>query len=149
MDINIDRTGTGTGKSTGEIEQEVEKREEKKLKEGTNKKRGRKKKENDEVLDNICDQNKFFIDVSKDNEQRLLLQGFLQQANDKTYGRDIILKDLVLIALPKLTTKDIEKIQESSLSEMERVERALDEHNRKAEIKLTLGEFLVKKLSLQ
>jgi hypothetical protein len=53
------------------------------------------------------------------------------------------------VALPKLTPKDLEKIQENSLSEMERVQRALDEYNRRAEMKLSLGEFLVKKLSLQ
>ncbi len=49
---------------------------------------------------------------------------------------------------PKLTAKDLEKIQEGSLSEMERVQRFLDEHNQKNETKLTLGEFLVKKLNI-
>jgi len=31
---------------------------------------------------------------------------------------------------------------------MEKVERALEEHNKKNETSLTLGEFLVKKLSI-
>ncbi len=112
-------------------------------------KRGRKRKELSEEEKNQKDQDKFFVDVSRDKEQRQLIQNLLAQANNKSYGREIILKDLVLIALPKLTTKDLEKVQEHSLSEMERVQRALDEHNKKAEIKLSLGEFLVKKLSLQ
>ena len=50
----------------------------------------------------------------------------------------------MLISLPKITAKDIEKLQESSLSEMERVSRALDEYNKKSEVKLTLGEFQLK-----
>lgn len=111
-------------------------------------KRGRKRKNEEANQYEPKDQNKFFIDVSKNNEQRELIQNILNQANNKTYGREIILKDLVLIALPKITPKEIERLQETSLSEMERVSLALDEYNKKTDVKLTLGEFLVKKLSL-
>ncbi|MFP5386977.1 MAG: hypothetical protein ACLGHN_12925 [Bacteriovoracia bacterium] len=116
--------------------------------EGKEKRKGRKKKEmNEEIITNK-EQNKFFIDVSKDSESKEMILNLLSQANTKSYGREIILKDLILVALPKLTTKDIEKIQENSLTEMEKVERALDEYNKKSEMKLTLGEFLVKKLGI-
>lgn len=111
-------------------------------------KRGRKPKNAERTQYEPKDQNKFFIDVSKNKEQRALIQSVLNQANNKSYGREIILKDLVLIALPKITSKEIERLQETSLSEMERVTMALGEYNKKAETKLTLGEFLVKKLSL-
>lgn len=111
-------------------------------------KRGRRKKDEAQEKYEPKDQNKYFIDVSKNKDQRELIQNILNQANNKNYGREIILKDLVLIALPKVTVKEIEKLQESSLSEMERVSMALDEYNKKAEVKLTLGEFLVKKLAL-
>ncbi len=112
------------------------------------KKRGRKPKGvNEEVQENE-EQNKFFIDVSKEPESKELITSILVQANNKTHGRKIILKDLVLLALPKLTQKDIEKLQDSSLTEMEKVERALEEYNKKADIKLGLGEFLVKKLGI-
>jgi len=136
--------------SMKEWKEETGNEEEEKKKEGRiGKKRGRKRKEEREE-DIVCrDQNKYFVDVSKDNEHRQVIQGYLKQANQKSYGREIILKDLVLMALPKLSAKDIEKIQENSLSEMERVTRALDEYNSKNELKLTLGEFLVKKLALQ
>lgn len=112
------------------------------------KRRGRKKKELNEEVNSSKEQNKFFIDVSKDTESKEMILSLLNQANSKSYGREIILKDLVLAALPKLSSKDIEKIQEASLTEMEKVERALDEHNKKSEFKLTLGEFLVKKLGI-
>lgn len=112
------------------------------------KKRGRKKKEIAEEILIEKDQQKFFIDLSKNKEQRDLVQNLLLQANKKSYGREIILKDLVLFALPKITMKELEKIQENSLSEMERVSLALEEYNTKNDLKLTLGEFLVKKLAL-
>jgi hypothetical protein len=64
------------------------------------------------------------------------------------YGREINFRDLVIHAIPKLNSKDIEKNQDSSLTEMERVKRLLDEHNEKNKTMLSLGEFLVKKLSI-
>lgn len=116
--------------------------------EGIKKKRGRKKKELNEESNTNKEQNKFFIDVSKDPESKEMILNLLAQMNSKSYGREIILKDLVLAALPKLTTKDLEKVQENSLTEMEKVERALDEYNKKSDVKLTLGEYLVKKLGI-
>jgi len=112
------------------------------------KNKGRKKKEMSEEINSNKEQNKFFIDVSKDSESKEMILNLLAQANSKSYGKEIILKDLVLMALPKLTAKDIEKIQENSLTGMEKVERALDEYNKKSETKLTLEEFLVKKLGI-
>ena len=164
MDNNIlinNKMGMGTGNKTrGGSEFETNKERESRqfmdkavdsfVNEGEGqKKRGRRKKESPERDRMQKDQDKFFVDVSKDIDQRQLIQNFLNQANKKDYGREVILKDLVLISLPKLTPKDIERAQENSLSEMERVQRALDEYNKKAETKLSLGEFLVKKLGLQ
>lgn len=112
------------------------------------KRRGRKPKGvNEEVQENE-EQNKFFIDVSKEPESKEVITSILAQANNKSHGRKIILKDLVLLAIPKLTQKDIEKLQDSSLTEMEKVERALEDYNKKTDVKLSLGEFLVKKLGI-
>jgi hypothetical protein len=111
------------------------------------KRRGRKKKSETNEKENR-DQKKFFVDASKDEAERELIIKLLEEANNKNFGRKIILKDLVYYALPKLNQKDIEKIQESALSEMEKVERALAAYNEKNEIKLGLGEFLVKKLGI-
>ena len=112
------------------------------------KKRGRKKKNQSADESSTKEQNKFFIDVSKEPENREMFLNMLAQANEKEHGREIILKDLVLLALPKLTPKDIEKIQEGCLTEMEKVERALTDYNKKHETKLTMGEFLVKRLGI-
>lgn len=114
------------------------------------KKRGRKKKEvkDHEEAAGVDQQSKYFIDLSKDSESLEVIKKVLKEANRKSYGREIILKDLVIALLPKVNQKDIERIQEQSLTEMERVQRHLDEFNEKNTSSLSLGEFLVKKFNL-
>ena len=112
------------------------------------KKRGRKRKEKKEEEKKEGQKNKFFVDLGSDQEVLLLINKLLVEANNKSYGREIIFKDLIIHAIPKLNSKDVEKIQDQSLSEMERVKRLLDEHNEKNKTALSLGEFLVKKLSI-
>jgi hypothetical protein len=128
--------GTGRGE---------EEREEKK-------KVGRRKKKeevrNDVGIDENSEKSKFFIDVSKEVETRDLIGKLLSEANNKSYGRPIVLKDLIIASIPKLTPKDIERIQENALTDMEKLERLLIEHNEKNKTNLTLPEFLVKKLNI-
>jgi hypothetical protein len=111
------------------------------------KKRGRKKKEKTEEKKEE-QKNKFFVDLGNEKEVLSLVIKQLLEANNKSYGREIIFRDLIIHAIPKLNSKDIEKIQEQSLTEMERVKRLLDEYNEKNNTSLSLGEFLVKKLSI-
>ena len=73
---------------------------------------------------------------------------FWLSENHELHGREINFKDLALFSVTKLTDKDLEKIQETTLSDMEKVERALIEFNKKNNSNLTLGEFLVKRLSI-
>ena len=112
-------------------------------------KRGRKKRENsqEEVI-NEDQQYKFFVDLRHDKEVLEQILKMLKEVNNKPYGKEITFKDLAVYAVPKLLSKDLEKIQESSLNEMERVQRLLDEHNEKNKTNLSLGEFLVKKLNI-
>lgn len=111
--------------------------------------RGRKKKDKKPEVNNEVDsQYKFFVDLRHEKEVLEQILKMLKTANNKNYGKELTFKDLAVYAVPKLTAKDLEKIQEGSLSEMERVQRLLDEHNQKNEIKLSLGEFLVKKLNI-
>lgn len=111
--------------------------------------RGRKKKDKKlEESNEVDSQYKFFVDLRHEKEVLEQILKMLKTANNKNYGKELTFKDLAVYAVPKLTAKDLEKIQEGSLSEMERVQRLLDEHNQKNEIKLSLGEFLVKKLNI-
>ncbi len=112
----------------------------------------RKKKMEDEknvvANEENSEKSKFFIDVSKEQETIELIAKLLSDANNKSCGRKILLKDLIIASLPKLTQKDIERIQENALTDMEKIERLLVEHNEKNGTSLTLPEFLVKKLNI-
>lgn len=122
--------------------------EKEKKEKGTTEKRGRKKKNEKVVYELNREQTKFFIDLSSEKEFQAKVFNLLELSNKKHYGREIQFKDIVLYSLEKVSEKDIEKIQESSLSEMEKVERLLNDYNKKSTNKLTLGEFLVKKLNI-
>lgn len=119
-----------------------------KIREEEQKKRGRRAGNQEEQNKKNKEQTKFIIDVSKDKSSQELILKLLESANNKEHGREVSLRDIVVVALSKLTSKDLEKIQEDSLSEMEKVEKALLEYNKKNNSNLTLGEFLVKKLGI-
>lgn len=112
------------------------------------KKRGRRPKSEKVAYEINKEQSKFFVDLSKETKSLKKIQDLLLKANNKTHGCEVIFKDLALYAISKLTDKDIEKVQEASLSEMEKVQRSLDEYNRKNGLNLTLGEYLLKKLNI-
>ena len=123
--------------------------EEVKVSEVSSKGKESKKKEKKNEESHVEDtQYKFFVDLRHEKEVLEQILKMLKDVNNKSYGRELTFKDLSVYAVPKLNTKDLEKIQESSLSEMERVQRLLDEHNEKTNSKLSLGEFLVKKLNI-
>ena len=111
----------------------------------------RRNKMSKPVEENSEEQGKFFIDVSKNPEQKAVINNSLREANKKSFGRKVVLKDLVLAGLPKLTAKDIEKIQEGTITEDERIEKiesVCREFNEKNGTNLTVGEFVLKKLNL-
>ena len=124
------------------IEERREKKEEEK------KKKGRKPKNSKEEYVVNRGQSKFFVDLSKEKKSLDKILNLLEEVNKKDYGQEITFKDISVYAIQKLTPKDLEKIQEGSLSEMERVERALDEHNKKHNCSISMGEFLVMRLNI-
>ena len=112
------------------------------------KKRGRKPKNERQEYQINPEQTKFFVDLSKEKEPLENIFDLLSKVNQKNYGREITFKDLALFGIGKITDKDLDKIKDGSLSEMEKVEKALDEYNQKNGSNLSMGEFLVKKLSI-
>ncbi|MFZ4715505.1 MAG: hypothetical protein ACOYL6_17410 [Bacteriovoracaceae bacterium] len=112
------------------------------------KKRGPKPKNEGTGIVENKEQFRFVIDLSRDEKERELIISSLKEANNKSYGREISLKDLIFLLLTKITSKDIEKLKEASLTEMEKVQRLLDDYNLKNNCDLSLGEFLVKKLNI-
>ncbi len=93
-------------------------------------------------------QSRFYLDLSKDRATFDLAAKILEEANRKDWGNEVTFKDVVVHALAKLGPKDVAKLREKSLSEMEKVERALAEYNRSRGVRLSMGEFLAKKLKL-
>ena len=122
-------------------EEEVKGREEKV-------KRSRRKKDEVVSYELNKEQSKFFVDLSKHKTGLEKIQSLLIKANNKQHGREITFRDIVLYLLDKVSDKDIEKIQEFSLTEMEKVQKLCDEYNTKNGTSLLLGEFLVKKLNI-
>lgn len=115
---------------------------------GVEKKRGRKKKSETEKVVVDKEKSKFFVDLSDDQKTKERIFSFLEKVNSKEFGKTISFKDMVLYSFEKLTEKDLTKLQEDSLTEMEKVERALKDYNEKNGTNLGLGEYLVKKLGI-
>jgi hypothetical protein len=113
-----------------------------------NKKRGRKKKTEIREKPNYKDQNKFIVDVTNEVESKECIVKVLEQVNDKSFGREINVKEILLILLPKLTSKEVERLQENSLSDKEKIHQAHIEYNQKNNSNLTFDEFLIKRLGI-
>lgn len=115
---------------------------------GEVKKRGRRLKDlaSESKVETV--QTKFFVDLSKEKEVLEKVISLLSKLNQKSYGREINFKDISLFGIDKITDKDFEKIRDASLSEMEKVQKLLDEHNQKNSTNLSMGEFLVKRLGI-
>jgi hypothetical protein len=124
---------------------EVESKKRKEEKEKIKSRRGKNKKG---IVVINKEQSRFFVDLGPRNKERMKLISILEEANKKDYGDEINFKELVLYSINKITEKDIERLKESSLSEMEKVSRTLNEYNKKSNSNLTLGEYLVKRLNI-
>ena len=123
-------------------------KESEEIKVGKERERGEKrkyKKQTAEETEEACQKNKgkFFVDVSKDEKGKELINNILAEVNSKKFGREIFLKDLVLIALPKLTQKDFDSIRGSSLSDYEKMEKECFEYNQKNGTDYDLGYYFV------
>lgn len=126
-------------KIMGEYMEMNEKAEIKRKRKGKNQKRGY-------VLNR--EQSKYFIDLSRDIEQLRLVQETLLKANDKSHGEEITMKEIALYGISRLGDKDIEKLQEGSLSKRELLERAWLEYKRKTKLSLSFEDFLLKKVGI-
>ena len=108
----------------------------------------RKSKNNKEMFKINKEQTRFIVDLGSDVEVLGKVFDLLEKVNNKEYGREITFKDLAILGITKISSKDIEKIQEGSMTEMEKVERVFNEYKTKTGEGITLGEFLVKKLNI-
>jgi len=89
-------------------------------------KKKRRKIKNDKLGFKINkEQTRFRVDLENDLKVLGKVFDLLEKANIKEYGRKIMFKDLVIWGITKLNSKDIEKIQEASMTKMDKFERRL------------------------
>lgn len=112
------------------------------------KKRGRRPKNVKPEFKINKEQTKFFVDLSKEMENLSKVFELLKESNKKDHGKEVSFKDLALFGIDKITPKDIEKIQENSLSKRELLERAWIDFNKKNKQSLSFDDFLLKKLGI-
>lgn len=93
-------------------------------------------------------QSRFIMDLRHDKKGLEKVLEALKRVNEKDYGDEVSFKDLCLFAINKLGEKDVERIKDESMTDMEKVEIARKEFNEKSGSTLSLAEFLVKKLNL-
>ena len=103
----------------------------------------------EKVNDKISMQDRFFIDVSDDVKSLELIHRLLEDVNTKKYGRKLILKDLVVVALTKLKQKDLEALKDLSLTGPDLLRMECDEFNKAQSTKISLNEYMYLRLRKQ
>ena len=93
-------------------------------------------------------QRRFYIDFKGEDGAHKRLMELLTVVNEKDYGSPIGVKEVFIHSMGKLNPKDLEKIRDSSLSGLEKVERARIEFNEKNDTNFKMEEFLLRRLNL-
>jgi len=123
------------------------KKEEKKEEENI-KKRGRKAKGEKRKFVLNREQKKFVVDLSKDKKSLEMVFNALVNVNNKNFGEQIVFRELAVLGISKLNSKDFEKLQKASISYDEMLDNAFLEYKTKSGKKISYAEFLVKELKL-
>lgn len=81
-------------------------------------------------------------------EEKALIQELLNKANDKDYGEEIKVQDLILMGLKGLTDKNIEKLKEMSITPKQRLIKAYNDAVNNENFKGSFEEYLCAKAKL-
>jgi hypothetical protein len=73
----------------------------------------------------------------------------LKLANEKDKGREILFTDLAVAGIGKLTSKDIKRIQQESLTNEDKLAIACEKYNKKNGTTLSIIDFAAAQLKLQ
>ena len=112
------------------------------------KKKSRKSKNDKDGFKINKEQTRFIVDLGSDVENLGKIFEQLEKANNKEYGRKISFKDLAVYGITKIKLRDIEKIQESSMTKMEKVEREFNAYKSRIGEGVTLEKLGAKKLNI-
>ncbi|MEI8346253.1 MAG: hypothetical protein WCG27_02215 [Pseudomonadota bacterium] len=95
-----------------------------------------------------AEKRKITMDLGQSEWAQKKIEELLEQANQKSYGRRITVRDLVIHALGKVDPSDIQKLQEESMNDMQKIQRMVDEYNKQNSSSLDMGQFLKMKLNM-
>ncbi|OUS00314.1 hypothetical protein A9Q84_00240 [Halobacteriovorax marinus] len=84
-----------------------------------------------------------------EEEQLEKLNIVLKDLNSKKFGRELFIKDLLDWMVSNITTKDIEKVQNLSLSLKDKVEMRLQEMGDKKGEDIDIYDYIAKSLKIQ
>ena len=112
------------------------------------KKKSRKSKNDKDGFKINKEQTRFIVDQGSNVEGLGKIFEQLEKANNKEYGRKISFKDLAVYGITKIKPRDIEKIQESSMTKMEKVEREFNAYKSRIGEGVTLEKLGAKKLNI-
>jgi len=112
------------------------------------KKKSRKSKNDKDGFKINKEQTRFIVDQGSNVEGLGKIFEQLEKANNKEYGRKISFKDLAVYGITKIKPRDIEKIQESSMTKMEKVERVFNAYKSRIGEGVTLEKLGAKKLNI-
>jgi hypothetical protein len=104
-------------------------------------------KKNKRVTDNIKIYKIHF--KREEKEEHDLVKELLSTLNDKTFGREITIKDLLLWSARNMTEKNKNKLKEDTLSLKDKVLKRLKEENEKNDTNLDIYEVLANKMKIQ
>jgi len=92
---------------------------------------------------------RYMIDFGKEKEIQIKMKNLLNELNEKKYGVEITIKNILLDSILNIAKREKQRIIESSYSDMDKVKIELEEFNKSNNTNLELGEYLVKKLKIK
>lgn len=76
------------------------------------------------------------------DEEKALISDLLKRANEKDYGEEIKVQDLIIMGLKSITDKSIERLKEQSITPKQRLEKAFNDAVKNENFKGSFEEYL-------
>ena len=77
------------------------------------------------------------------------INSFLKLANQKKYGKSITLHEVIADCVESYGPREVARLQDSTLSSMDRVKIRFDRDMEKSESKISFEEYLAKKVGVK
>ena len=93
---------------------------------------------------------RIYFDLGKENEELKQKIGLLvEKANQKNKGDKVTLSTLIKFSLSLLKENHIEEIQKATLTDWDLINLEFEKYKEKSSEKISLSEYLIKRLKIQ